>query len=81
MIYFLADSFFDQLIFYNLFMWKLIFLTSIFFDSLSNYLTYQLGVWDSRPLVLFFNKINSVIWHQKKIVAMSSLRGKIFKIF
>ena len=51
---FLADSFFYQLICWQLIYVTTDFLTTKFFDSLSNYKTYQLGVWDSRPLVLFY---------------------------
>ena len=42
-------------------MWQLIFLTTKFFNTLSNYLTNQLGVWDSRPLVLFFQCLKGYI--------------------
>ena len=45
--------FFTNWFFYNWF-----FLTINFLDSLSSYLTDQLRVWDSRPLVLFWKKKN-----------------------
>ena len=53
---FCLTHFFDQLNFWQLIFCQLIFLTTNCFDSLSNYLTNQLGVWDSRPLVLFLGK-------------------------
>ena len=43
--------------FVNWFFWQLIVLTANCFDSLSNCLTNQLGVWDSRPLVLFISSL------------------------
>ena len=50
---FWLTHFFDQLIFWQLIYVTTDFLTTKFCDSLSNYLTYLLRVWDSRPLVLF----------------------------
>ena len=53
---------FDNWYFVNWFFWQLIFfLTTNCFDSLSNYLTDQLGVWDSRPLVLFWHDLENQI--------------------
>ena len=65
---FCLTHFFDQLNFWQLIFCHLIFFTTNCFDSLSNYLTDQLGVWDSRPLVLFPLKIYlSLIGKEKKL--------------
>ena len=53
--HFLTNWFFDN------FFLTTDFLTTIFFDSLSNYLTDQLVVWHSRPLVLFLSIHMTVI--------------------
>ena len=58
-------QFFDQLFFWQLIYETTDFLTTKFCDSLSNYLTYLLRVWDSRPLVLFFLTIWMSCWKCK----------------
>ena len=62
---FWLTHFFDQLIFWQLIYVTTDFLTTKFCDSLSNYLTYLLRVWDSRPLVLF----SEIIWPNVSMIS------------